>query len=66
MGLCSSRSALYVDDLKVASGCTSFAIHDEFLLLTTNSHTCRFISLNSDPKGSIVVVKGGVVVMVVW
>ena len=52
IGLCESRCQLYVDDLKVISGCISFAVHDEFLLLTNNTHVCHFFPLNSDPKGS--------------
>ena len=50
MGLCESRNLLYVDDVKVETGCMSFAVHDEFLLLTTVKHVCRFIPLHSDPK----------------
>ena len=53
IGLCEGRCLLYVDDLKVTSGCTSFGVHDEFLLLTMNTHVCRFISLHSDPKGGV-------------
>jgi elongator complex protein 1 len=51
IGLCESRCLLFIDDLKVISGCTSYAQHDEFLLLTTNTHICHFVPLNSDPKG---------------
>ncbi|XP_077988781.1 elongator complex protein 1-like isoform X3 [Glandiceps talaboti] len=41
------RYRLYVNDTEVASNCTSFAVHQEFLLLTTHSHTCRCVSLNN-------------------
>ncbi|XP_072037766.1 putative elongator complex protein 1 [Amphiura filiformis] len=41
------RYRFYVNDTEVASDCTSFLVHDEFLLLTTHSHTCRAISLNT-------------------
>ncbi|KAJ8304476.1 hypothetical protein KUTeg_018059 [Tegillarca granosa] len=37
------RYRFYVNDIEVASNCTSFAVHDEFLLLTTLTHTCRCI-----------------------
>ncbi|XP_071171469.1 elongator complex protein 1-like [Mytilus edulis] len=37
------RYRFYVNNVEVATNCTSFAIHDEFLLLTTLSHTCRCI-----------------------
>lgn len=50
IGHCESRCLLYIDDLKVISGCTSFAVHDEFLLLTTNAHILHLMPLNSDPK----------------
>ena len=51
MGLYSFRRMLYVGVERVAGGCTSFAIHDEFLVLTTEDHTCRFLALDSEPKG---------------
>ena len=35
----------------MTSGCTSFAVHNEFLVLTTTAHLLRFLSLNSVPKG---------------
>ncbi|XP_041368137.1 putative elongator complex protein 1 [Gigantopelta aegis] len=37
------RYRFYVNDVEFASNCTSFAIHDEFLLLTTLAHTLRCI-----------------------
>ncbi|PVD20111.1 hypothetical protein C0Q70_20605 [Pomacea canaliculata] len=37
------RFRFYVNNVEVASNCTSFAIHNEFLLLTTLSHTVRCI-----------------------
>ncbi|XP_053318021.1 elongator complex protein 1 [Spea bombifrons] len=39
------RSCLFINNMKVATNITSFAIHGDFLLLTTHSHTCRCISL---------------------
>ncbi|XP_013379508.1 elongator complex protein 1 [Lingula anatina] len=38
------RYRCYVNEMEVASNCTSFAIHESFLLLTTLSHTLRCIS----------------------
>lgn len=38
------RYRLYVNDTEVASNCTSLAVHSEYLLLTTLTHTCRCIS----------------------
>ncbi|BFZ01620.1 hypothetical protein BsWGS_04659 [Bradybaena similaris] len=38
------RFRLYVNGLEVASNCTSFGIHNEFILLTTLYHTLRCIS----------------------
>ncbi|XP_064620717.1 putative elongator complex protein 1 isoform X2 [Lineus longissimus] len=37
------RYRFYVNGMEVASNCTSFAVHDEFLLLATHAHTCRCI-----------------------
>ena len=51
IGLNEFSGTLYVGNTKVTSGCTSFAVHNEFLLLTTTAHLLRFISLNSDPQG---------------
>ncbi|KAM3939198.1 elongator complex protein 1 [Leptodactylus fuscus] len=39
------RSRLFINNLVVATNITSFAIYDNFLLLTTHSHTCRSVSL---------------------
>nr|DBA28623.1 TPA: hypothetical protein GDO54_008951 [Pyxicephalus adspersus] len=39
------RSRLFINNLVVATNITSFAIYDDFLLLTTHSHTCRCVSL---------------------
>ncbi|XP_038077716.1 elongator complex protein 1-like isoform X2 [Patiria miniata] len=44
------RYRFYINETEFASNCTSFAVHDEYLLMTTHSHTCRCISLNSNPK----------------
>ncbi|XP_052279525.1 putative elongator complex protein 1 isoform X1 [Dreissena polymorpha] len=38
------RYRFYVNNVEVASNCTSMAVHDEFLLLTTLQHTVRCIS----------------------
>ncbi|KAK3610232.1 hypothetical protein CHS0354_022286 [Potamilus streckersoni] len=38
------RYRFFVNDIEVASNCTSFAVHEEFLLLTTLVHTCRCIN----------------------
>uniref|UniRef100_A0A8C6KME1 Elongator complex protein 1 n=1 Tax=Nothobranchius furzeri TaxID=105023 RepID=A0A8C6KME1_NOTFU len=40
------RSHLYAGDTELASGVCSFAICDNFLLLTTHSHTCRCLQLS--------------------
>ncbi|KAL5482011.1 hypothetical protein EMCRGX_G022290 [Ephydatia muelleri] len=50
VGLNTRRRTLFVNDIKVASCCTSFSVHDEFLLLTTDSHTCRSLSLHTSYK----------------
>lgn len=44
------RFRFYVNGIEVASNCTSFAIHDEFLLLTTLSHTVRCIHRHTRVK----------------
>jgi elongator complex protein 1 len=49
VGLNVFRRSLYVDDCKVATGATTFDLHNEFLIYTTDSHKCRFIPLTSDP-----------------
>ncbi|XP_056022733.1 putative elongator complex protein 1 [Ostrea edulis] len=38
-----NRYRFYVNNTEVASNCTSFAVHKEFLLLTTLTHTVRCI-----------------------
>ncbi|XP_063312037.1 elongator complex protein 1 [Pelobates fuscus] len=40
-----SRSRVFINNLTVATNITSFTIHNDFLLLTTHSHTCRCVSL---------------------
>ena len=45
------RYRFYVNETEVASNCTSFSVHDEFLLLTTLTHTCRCISRHTKVKG---------------
>ncbi|KAM4807893.1 elongator complex protein 1 [Rhinophrynus dorsalis] len=39
------RSHLFINNLEVAANITSFAIYEDFLLLTTHTHTCRCILL---------------------
>ncbi|XP_035621557.1 elongator complex protein 1-like [Oncorhynchus keta] len=41
------RSHLFVDDTEVASNVSSFVVYDDFLLLTTHSHTCRCLRLGT-------------------
>uniref|UniRef100_A0A8C7IL55 Elongator complex protein 1 n=1 Tax=Oncorhynchus kisutch TaxID=8019 RepID=A0A8C7IL55_ONCKI len=41
------RSHLFVDDTEVASNVSSFVVYDDFLLLTTHSHTCRCLRLST-------------------
>ncbi|XP_006864750.1 PREDICTED: elongator complex protein 1 [Chrysochloris asiatica] len=39
------RCRFFINDTEVASNITSFAVSDEFLLLTTHSHTCQCLCL---------------------
>ncbi|XP_054440536.1 elongator complex protein 1 [Pteronotus mesoamericanus] len=39
------RCRFFINDNEVASNVTSFAVYDEFLLLTTHSHTCQCFCL---------------------
>ncbi|XP_056425712.1 elongator complex protein 1 isoform X3 [Hyla sarda] len=39
------RSRLFINNLLVATNITSFAICNDFLLITTHSHTCRCVPL---------------------
>uniref|UniRef100_G3U3U6 Elongator complex protein 1 n=1 Tax=Loxodonta africana TaxID=9785 RepID=G3U3U6_LOXAF len=39
------RYRFFINDTEVASNITSFAVYDEFLLLTTHSHTCQCLCL---------------------
>ncbi|NXC44125.1 ELP1 protein, partial [Penelope pileata] len=41
------RCRFFVNDTEVASNITSFATYNEFLLVTTNSHTCQCFCLKS-------------------
>ncbi|XP_029459838.1 elongator complex protein 1 isoform X2 [Rhinatrema bivittatum] len=41
------RSRFYINDMEIASNVTSFAVYEEFLLLTTHSHICRCLSLRN-------------------
>jgi len=51
------HSRLYVNNKEVCSNCTSFAVHDEFLLLTTHAHALRCISLIPTSRGLPVLVE---------
>ncbi|KAI8895467.1 IKI3 family-domain-containing protein [Globomyces pollinis-pini] len=39
------RNKLYVNDTVIAIDCTSFTIHNEFLILSTLEHVAKFLSL---------------------
>nr|XP_027798807.1 elongator complex protein 1 [Marmota flaviventris] len=39
------RCRFFINDTEVASNITSFAVYDDFLLLTTHSHTCQCFPL---------------------
>ncbi|XP_014067525.2 elongator complex protein 1 isoform X1 [Salmo salar] len=41
------RSHLFVGETEVASNVSSFVVYDDFLLLTTHSHTCRCFRLTT-------------------
>ncbi|XP_077201588.1 elongator complex protein 1 isoform X2 [Paroedura picta] len=41
------RCRFFINDAEAASNVTSFIIHDEFLLVTTHSHTCRCLPLKN-------------------
>ncbi|XP_019372711.1 PREDICTED: elongator complex protein 1 isoform X2 [Gavialis gangeticus] len=41
----SDRCRFFINDIEVASNITSFVTYDEFLLVTTHSHTCQCLSL---------------------
>ena len=56
VGLNLFRHSLYVNGQKVATGVMTFDLHNEFLIYTTDAHTCHFISLNSDLSGESVTV----------
>lgn len=51
IGLNEFSSALYVGTTQLATGVTSFAVHNEFLLFTTTAHTLRLVPLDSEPQG---------------
>ncbi|XP_062516736.1 elongator complex protein 1-like [Corticium candelabrum] len=42
----SDWARFFVNNDEIVQDCTSFAVHDEFILLTTHSHTCRFVPLS--------------------
>ncbi|XP_029917224.1 elongator complex protein 1 [Myripristis murdjan] len=41
------RSHLYAGDTQLASNVSSFVVYDDFLILTTHSHTCRCLQLST-------------------
>nr|XP_056704911.1 elongator complex protein 1 [Euleptes europaea] len=41
------RCRFFMNDAEAASNVTSFIIHDEFLLVTTHSHTCQCLALKN-------------------
>ncbi|NWI65046.1 ELP1 protein, partial [Todus mexicanus] len=41
------RCRFFINDIEVASNITSFATYNEFLLVTTNSHTCQCFCLKN-------------------
>ncbi|XP_025054852.1 elongator complex protein 1 isoform X1 [Alligator sinensis] len=41
----SDRCRFFINDIEVACNITSFVTYDEFLLVTTHSHTCQCLSL---------------------
>ncbi|XP_014779296.1 putative elongator complex protein 1 [Octopus bimaculoides] len=45
-----SKHRLYINDKELANNCTSMAVHEKFLILTTLSHTCRFLNLKTNTK----------------
>uniref|UniRef100_A0A4W3I734 Elongator complex protein 1 n=1 Tax=Callorhinchus milii TaxID=7868 RepID=A0A4W3I734_CALMI len=60
------RARFFVNDIEVASNMTSFIVHDEFLLFTTHSHTCRCLSLkDTSLKGFLKMERGSRIVTVV-
>ncbi|RKO84341.1 IKI3 family-domain-containing protein, partial [Blyttiomyces helicus] len=45
------RNKLYVNDRLLSPDCTSFALHDDFLALSTLTHTARFVPLDVPLEG---------------
>eukprot|EP00761_Pharyngomonas_kirbyi_P008504 gb/GECH01008515.1/.p1 GENE.gb/GECH01008515.1/~~gb/GECH01008515.1/.p1 ORF type:complete len:1242 (+),score=283.29 gb/GECH01008515.1/:1-3726(+) len=48
-----TRGPFYVNGIAAATNISSFAIHDQFLLLTTLTHKLRIISLDSTPTEAV-------------
>ncbi|XP_066271077.1 elongator complex protein 1-like [Branchiostoma lanceolatum] len=46
----SDRFRLFVNGDEISSNCTSFAVHNDHLLLTTHAHTCMCLPLNMASK----------------
>ena len=40
------RNKLYANDRLLSSDCTSFFVHNDFLVLTTFGHTARFVEVD--------------------
>eukprot|EP00058_Branchiostoma_floridae_P012345 XP_002597833.1 hypothetical protein BRAFLDRAFT_286073 [Branchiostoma floridae] len=62
MGLCSmgghetvlglsDKFRLFINGDEICSNCTSFAVHNDHLLLTTHAHTCACLPLHTASKG---------------
>lgn len=51
---------LFINNIEIANNCTSFSVHDEFLLLTTHSHTCRCINRHTKFKDILTLSDGKV------
>ncbi|KAJ9058081.1 putative elongator complex protein 1, variant 2 [Entomophthora muscae] len=47
----SRRNKLYIDGVLLDSFCTSFSIHNEFVVYSTVDHLARFIPLAAGPEG---------------
>ncbi|KAI8913226.1 IKI3 family-domain-containing protein [Gorgonomyces haynaldii] len=41
-----NRNKLFANDRMISSECTSYFVHNEYLIITTLRHTCEFLMLN--------------------
>ncbi|KAJ3416474.1 hypothetical protein HDV05_001632 [Chytridiales sp. JEL 0842] len=55
----SERNRLHIDSNQIATDVTSFLVHDQFLIITTLSHTARFIPIDVDTPAKIAVTADG-------